>query len=731
MTGPRIPLVHPHYSRGRLLLPFLLVIGLSPLACTSDQPQFTEPQFTLAHPHVLSQAELAAAAAAMPQQMLSTKASPVSFGVASLATVGPRVLILGDGDPDLTNELVRSVTGAGFQVDVRLPPENTWDGTNPALDGFSAVVHLDGFTWNRSLQPAAQSALSSFVQAGGGFIGTQWNGYENRSGGLRSMADLVLLAYGGGNGPEQDCFMCDVTYSTVAEQADHPVLRSLPRSFMFRADGHDAGPQFIFATNPSTVLMRVITGGVAGGPAVLVRQYERGKIVNFSFAPNYISGPGNVTLKDPNIQRLYINSLMWTTGWSPDTDGDGISDMSDNCVNVPNPDQADSDRNGVGDACEPVRSQSITFAALADKTFGDPAFSVAATASSGLPVSFTAAGSCTISEATVALTGAGTCAVTAHQAGSAGFHPADDVTRSFTIAKAPASITVGTEFVFDGAAKQARITTSPAGLSGITVTYTQDGVVIPAPTNAGTYQVRAHLDHPDYQAADAIGTLTITPAAPTIQWSPGSLTVGGALGNAQLNATATGVAGSSVAGGFTYNPAAGTRLTAATLVTAEFKPTDLNYTRATKTVEIAVAYNFSGFFRPVRNPSVVNVVKAGRTIGLRFSVGSYQGMRILAAGSPSSSTMACPAGALEDKLEGGDNDGASGLRASGSQYTYYWKTSATWAGTCRSFVLRLNDGSTHEALFRFGKKSKENGRGGGKNGDDDDDDSDEHGNHEH
>jgi hypothetical protein len=106
-------------------------------------------------------------------------------------------------------------------------------------------------------------------------------------------------------------------------------------------------------------------------------------------------------------------------------------------------------------------------------------------------------------------------------------------------------------------------------------------------------------------------------------------------------------------------------------------------------------------------------------------------MRILAAGSPSSSTMACPAGALEDKLEGGDNDGASGLRASGSQYTYYWKTSATWAGTCRSFVLRLNDGSTHEALFRFGKKSKENGRGGGKNGDDDDDDSDEHGNHEH
>lgn len=38
---------------------------------------------------------------------------------------------------------------------------------------------------------------------------------------------------------------------------------------------------------------------------------------------------------------------------SGDTDGDRIFDDCDNCVNVPNPDQADCDGNGVGDACEP------------------------------------------------------------------------------------------------------------------------------------------------------------------------------------------------------------------------------------------------------------------------------------------------------------------------------------------------------------------------------------------
>lgn len=37
-----------------------------------------------------------------------------------------------------------------------------------------------------------------------------------------------------------------------------------------------------------------------------------------------------------------------------DTDGDGIADGLDNCAQIPNPDQDDADRNGQGDACEPV-----------------------------------------------------------------------------------------------------------------------------------------------------------------------------------------------------------------------------------------------------------------------------------------------------------------------------------------------------------------------------------------
>jgi hypothetical protein len=156
------------------------------------------------------------------------------------------------------------------------------------------------------------------------------------------------------------------------------------------------------------------------------------------------------------------------------------------------------------------QDQTIAFAAIANRTFapGD-AFTITATASSGLLVTFTAGGgSCAISGTTVQITGAGTCTVTAHQGGNSSFNPATDVPQTFSIAKATATVSLGNLTVtYNGKPQSAVVSTAPGGLA-VGVTY--NGAAA-APTTAGSYGVVATVDDANYQGASS-ATLTVTRA---------------------------------------------------------------------------------------------------------------------------------------------------------------------------------------------------------------------------
>jgi predicted outer membrane repeat protein len=95
----------------------------------------------------------------------------------------------------------------------------------------------------------------------------------------------------------------------------------------------------------------------------------------------------------------------------------------------------------VGDAPPPPlpELQTIEFPQPADRTYGDPPFTVSAAASSGLPVSFEAAGDCAVAGREVTLTGAGSCTLTARQTGNAMYAPAVDIERTFAVARASTS----------------------------------------------------------------------------------------------------------------------------------------------------------------------------------------------------------------------------------------------------------------------------------------------------
>lgn len=89
-------------------------------------------------------------------------------------------------------------------------------------------------------------------------------------------------------------------------------------------------------------------------------------------------------------------------------------------------------------------SQTVTFGSLANRTYGDAAFSVAATASSGLPVVFAVtSGPAVVSGSTVTLTGAGSVTITATQPGNTNYYPAPGVSQSFSVGKGDTVVGAG------------------------------------------------------------------------------------------------------------------------------------------------------------------------------------------------------------------------------------------------------------------------------------------------
>ena len=139
--------------------------------------------------------------------------------------------------------------------------------------------------------------------------------------------------------------------------------------------------------------------------------------------------------------------------------------------------------------------------------------------------------------------------------------------------------------------------------------------------------------------------------------------------------------------------------------TFEVHATDGAGNPATKTVTYSVAYDFDGFFWPVKNLPDVTSWKAGVPVPIRFSLGGFRGPRPEADGYPRS--MRCGGGDVEQvaRAAGGKKKPAFRYDKRTGRYVMLWMTERRWAGSCRDFVLKLDDGSVHTARFEFTKKN--------------------------
>ncbi len=114
-------------------------------------------------------------------------------------------------------------------------------------------------------------------------------------------------------------------------------------------------------------------------------------------------------------------------------------------------------------------------------------------------------------------------------------------------------------------------------------------------------------------------------------------------------------------------------------------------------------YDFGGFYEPVNNPPTTNAVKAGSAVPIKFDLGGDKGLDVLAPESPWSRRVDCDSAAPVDDIEQNEIAGGSGLSydAMTGRYVCVWKTGRAWSGTCREFVLELDDGTAHRANFEF------------------------------
>jgi hypothetical protein len=252
-------------------------------------------------------------------------------------------------------------------------------------------------------------------------------------------------------------------------------------------------------------------------------------------------------------------------------------------------------------AAAPV-SQTITVTTPAPATAVDgSSFTVAATASSGMPVSYSSSGGCTNVGATFTMESSGStaCTVKYNQGGDNNYKAATQITEtttpvtgtqptvSFTGAPATAPY-LGTFPVTasTNAGVNATLTTKGScTVSGTSGSSTNETATVTITSDTGTCTMTASWPATSVYAATTLTqSTTEEKATPTVTWAnPAPITYGTALSETQLDATA------SVAGTFKYTPAAGKVLAAGTqTLSVKFTPTSKDYSSVTQTATLVV-----------------------------------------------------------------------------------------------------------------------------------------------
>ncbi|WP_157446979.1 glycoside hydrolase family 9 protein, partial [Cytophaga aurantiaca] len=396
-------------------------------------------------------------------------------------------------------------------------------------------------------------------------------------------------------------------------------------------------------------------------------------------------------------------------------------------------------------------NQTITFGAIAAKVVGDPDFTLTATASSGLAVTYTSSNpavATVTSAGVVTIVGNGSTTITANQAGNANYNAATAVTQTLVVGKANQTITFGaiTAKVYG----DANFTLTATASSGLAVTYTSSNPAVATVTSAGVVTIvgvgsttitASQAGNATYNAATAVTqTLVVGKANQTITFGAIAAKV---YGDANFTLTATASSGLAVtytssnpavatvtsAGvvtiigvgstSITASQAGNTNYNAATAVTQTLVVTKANQTitfgviaskqvgdpnftlTATASSGLAVTYTSSDpTVATVTSAGVVTIVGPGSTVITASQAGNanYNAAtsvtQTFVVTSPTKTNQTITFGAIAAKVVGDANFTLTATASSGLAVTYTSSNPAVATVTSAGVVTIVGAGST-------------------------------------
>jgi hypothetical protein len=347
-------------------------------------------------------------------------------------------------------------------------------------------------------------------------------------------------------------------------------------------------------------------------------------------------------------------------------------------------------------------TQTISFPALNNTTYGAFPVVLNASSDSGLAIAYSVSGPATLSGSTLTITGAGAITVTASQPGSSSYIAATPVSQTISVAKAAPTVTWATPASFTtGSALTATQLDATATVAG-TFTYSPAaGAILPVGTSTLTVTF-VPTDSADYNSVSQQTTILVSAAVAvteTLTWAtPAPIAYLTPLTATQLNATAN------VAGTFSYNQPIGRILQAGQrVVTVHFTPANtVLYSPLTAQITIAVTE-----LTPIANAAHPAAITYGTPLSATQLNGTAQTYgklsyspgagTILSAGSHTITTTFTPT----DTVDYITLTMTSTIRVTPATPVVTWATPASISASTALSAAQLNASSAAPGAFTY------------------------------